>query len=219
MMKTALSLIAIVLMTIIYSCGGESAVEVRSDPVLLAKKHSFPFNTPKEDDVNVIKALRGHARDLLKLRQNNLKSDLFDLTYYYIVPRGFSNENRTIGQKAFVGYWTKFENNFEYNYGIGEEVIGGGSYHYNDADELLLMLDHDSQIEPKLWSLLSNSEFFNFLGHPILVMEEADGKGHILLKNFASEKYIDAPNIIAQSNNGMQIMMTKVEERPQAIGQ
>jgi len=76
------------------------------------------------------------------------------------------------------------------------------------------MLDDDEQIEPKMWSLLSNSDFFNFLGHPIILIEDSQGNGQVLMNNFANDGFLDQQHILAQANNGMQIMMTKVEGRP-----
>jgi len=200
-------------MVLMTSCDTDKG-KPTTDPALFAQKLTFPFNTPKVKGQAAITMLRDHVRDLILLRQRNQEGDLFDLTYYYITPRGFSNLDRRVGPDAFAGFWAKFKKDYTYEYGIRQEKIGSGIYHYGGSDDKLFMLDDDEQIEPKMWSLLSNSDFFNFLGHPIILIEDSQGNGQVLMNNFANDGFLDQQHILAQANNGMQIMMTKVEGRP-----
>lgn len=187
---------------------------IKSDQQTLAKKMAFPFNTPKVADQASITQLRSYTKELILKRQKNLREDLHDITYYYESPRGFANLNKTLGQQHFVGQWLKFEKDYTYKYGIGNEEIGGGIYHHAGSDSKLFMLDNDIQLEPKLWDLKSNSEFFNFLGRPIIVIEDDNGHGQVLMSNFSNDAFLGRQKILVESKNGMQIMMTLLEKKP-----
>ena len=204
----------IVLMLLVSCDKAPIGVETSSDPKTLTIKRSFPFNEPKITDQKVISQLRSYALDLITKRQENMKEDLFDLTYYYVSPRGFSNLNKVTGQQAYTGYWAKFDKDYTYQYGIRDQVIGDGVYHYAGSDTKLFMLDNDRQIEPKMWNIKSNSEFFNFLGRPIIVVEDASGHGQLLMSNFSNDGFLNTQKIIVQSGNGTQIMMLLLEQKP-----
>jgi len=142
-----------------------------------------------------------------------MSDDLFDLTYYYITPYGFANDNKRMGPKNFAGMWIKFDKNFNYTYGRFEETMGSGIFHYAETDEYLFMLDNDGQVEPKLFKLLSNSEFFNFVGQPVMLIDDGTGE-KMLLNNFANDQFLETITILHEIHNGSQIMMQMGEEQP-----
>lgn len=191
-----------------------SSNEVSSDVETLKVKKSFPFNEPKVTDQQTIGQLRSYVRDLIIKRQENMREDLFDLTYYYFSPRGFSNLNKVTGQQAYAGFWAKFKGDYTYEYGIHDQIIGSGIYHYAGSDTKMFMLDNDVQLEPKMWNLKANSEFFNFIGRPIMVLEDNTGHGQILMSNYSNDKFLQNKKVLVEGKNGTQIMMALMEQRP-----
>ena len=208
-------LIAIFLFSIGFtSCDQGTSANRPTDPALYAQKIKFPFNTPKAKEGSIEK-LRLHVEKIIKARQANMKEELFDLTYYYINPQYFSNLNVMNTGEEFVRHWIKFENNYTYRYGIGPDVIGSGIYHYAPSSKRLMMLDDDVQVEPKMWSLLTNSEFMNFLGHPLLVVRDQTGNEFMMMENFANDRLLEqAGTMVAEAHNGMQIKMILLENAP-----
>jgi len=95
-MKITTLIIMAFFMVLMTSCDTDKG-KPTTDPALFAQKLTFPFNTPKVKGQAAITMLRDHVRDLILLRQRNQEGDLFDLTYYYITPRGFSNLDRRVG--------------------------------------------------------------------------------------------------------------------------
>ena len=182
-----------------------------SESVKLMEKSSYPFNTPKVSDQQSIVQLRKHMEELIALRQKNGQRDLFDLTYYYLIPYGFANEDSIRPIEASEGYWIKFKEDFTYQYGSFEEVEGSGMYHYTESDFKLLMLDDDEQIEPKFWEVRSNSDYFNFIGQPIIVIMDNKEQERILMSNFSNDGYLATQKIMVEAQNGMQILMKKQE--------
>lgn len=193
--------------------GCEEKVEVVSTPEEYKKKLVFPFNTPKIRDGVDLQDVRSRVKNVIKARQKAINDDLFDLTYYYITPFGFDNNRKRAGPENFVGLWLKFEKDFTYTYGRYEELIGSGIFHFTDKEELLLMLDDDPKVEPKFFSALSNSEFYNFIGRPINFID--DGKGvRMMFSDFANDGFIESVKMVAQLHNGMQIMLKMTETQP-----
>ncbi len=186
-----------------------------TSPELYAKKLSFPFNTPKAKAGSLDK-LREAVSNLITVRQKSMKEEVFDLTYYYITPQYISNNNVIDASGEFAKHWVKFENDYTFAYGIGPEPIGTGVYHYAPSQQRLIMLDDDALVEPKMWSILANSEFMNFLGHPLLLIRDRQDNEFLLMNNFANDQYINnIGQMVAEAHNGMQIKMLLSENAPE----
>lgn len=214
---------------LLYSCGGSTDVKTpaKSEPgkitsqvpqqtiagVTYDDKILFPFNLPKAKKSDDLQDIRSRYKDIINLRRDNLKTDLFDLTYNFVGPHGFANLKRRVGRKAFEGQWMKFESNFTYRYGLYDKVIGGGIYHYGDGDGFLMLLDDDEKVEPRLFSIQSNSEFFNFIGRPIMFIDDGTGV-NLLLDNWSNDAFLETVQIKHKVENGMQIMMKMLDNQP-----
>jgi len=199
---------------LLYSCGSsESSPKVATDAGSYDDKIMFPFNLPKAKEGDDMKVIRSKMKDIIEERQQKVKGDLFDITYYYISPHGFANLRKRTGPQAFVGQWMKFETDYTYTYGVYDKVIGSGIYHYTDQDFFLMLLDDDSHIEPRLFSLQSNSEFFNFIGRPIMFADDGTGE-NLLLGNWANDAFLASIKVNIKVENGMQIMMKMMDEKP-----
>jgi len=197
----------------LWSCGASDTTAPQMTTGSYEDKIAFPFNLPKAKEGDDMDAVRSKFKDLILERQKNVSGDLFDITYYHVAPHGFANLRKRIGPKAFVGQWMKFEQDFTYTYGVYDKVIGSGIYHYTDQDFFLMLLDSDKQIEPRLFSLQSNSEFFNFIGRPIMFVDDGTGE-NLLLGNWANDAYLANLQINHKVENGMQIMMKMLDEKP-----
>lgn len=178
------------------------------------EKLAFPFNDPRAREGDDVARIKSKFLSLIDLRRNKMPTKLFDMTYYYIGPYGFANRGRRIGPSAFEGQWLKFADDFTYEYGVYDEVKGSGVYHYSDTDFFLMMYDSDPKIEPRLFSIQSNSEFFNFIGRPIIVVDDGSGE-HILLDKWSNDRFLNQVRIVHNLSNGMQIMMKMLDEKPQ----
>ena len=197
------------------SCTNEtSSIETKVGPQELSKKLNYPFNTPKVQDEQAIVLLRSYVKELINAKQRNIKSDLFELTYYFMLPYGFANDNNISAVESNKRLWLKFADDFTYEYGSFNEVMGNGVYNFLETDSDLFMLDNDSQIEPKFWSVKSNSDHFSFIGKPIIVVKGEEGGGQVLLKNLANDDFLNAQNIMVSGPNGMQLLMNKSETIP-----
>jgi len=84
------------------------------------------------------------------------------------------------------------------------------------SDESLFMLDNDVQLEPKMWTILSDSEAINMMGRPVIIIEDQDGKGQVLMSNFANDNFLNKQYILGQVHNGMQINMLLLEQKPKS---
>jgi len=200
-------------MTVFLSCG---APEVQRSIVTggtYEEKVAFPFNDPRAEEGDDLDKIRSTMQDVIDLRKNNMKSDLFEITYYYIAPYGFANKGKRIGPDAFEGMWLKFGEDFSYKYGVYDKEVGSGIYHYSSQDFFLMLIDDDKEIEPRLFSVQSNSEFFNFIGRPIMIVEDSSGE-NLLLANWANDAFLQTVRVNNELPNGMQIMMTMLEEQP-----
>ncbi len=196
-------------------CSSCTEKKIAYDPEVFQQKLAFPFNTPKVPQDVSLPDLRKRVKDLILQRQKEFKEDLFDLTYYYIKPQYLSNRGRVDPSIKYDGYWIKFENDYTFRYGIYQRELSSGIYHYSSSTQLLLMLDDDENVEPKLWTVLSNSEFINMMGHPLIVIRSAQNVEFILLSNWANDTYLEqAGTILAEAHNGMQIKMELLENRP-----
>ena len=107
----------------------------------------------------------------------------------------------------------KFEGDFTYRYGLYDKIIGGGIYHYGDGDGFLMLLDDDEKVEPRLFSIQSNSEFFNFIGRPIMFIDDGTGV-NLLLDNWSNDAFLETVQIKHKVENGMQIMMKMLDNQP-----
>ena len=197
---------------LLFACT-EKAVQ-RSSPELFAKKLAMPFNLSKADPSVSLKFVRDEVRKTILERQKTIVENKMDLTYYYLAPQFLSNLGKVDPSIKYEGYWLKFEENNTFKYGIYDDIIGSGIYHYNPVSELLIMLDDDEQVEPKMWSFKYNSEFANLLGHPFII-KQANGVPYVIMKNWADTPYLDTlGKSLAEVHNGMQLKMILYEQQP-----
>ncbi len=202
---------------LLFSCG-EKEVEITSSPEELRQKLSFHINELKARDGDDIKYLRKFVKKTIRERQKSLPNQLWDLPSFFLTPFGVAVNGGRAKPKDAEGMWMKFESDYTYTYGRYDKIVGSGIYHFADSDEFLLMLDHDSQIEPKLFKLLSNSEMFNFVGQPIMLIDDGTGE-RMLWKNFAQDGFLETVKINHQLHNGAQIVMKMNPTRPVALVQ
>jgi len=201
------------LLIISTSCDKKSKIESPQTPsISVETKNSFPLNRVNVSDKKDIIKLREHVEILIENRMSIMASDLSDITYDQLYPSGILKNRKLSGIPLQNGYWVKFEKTYRYNYGQTDAVIGSGKYHYAESDDKLLMLDDDDRIEPKLWSVKSDSENFTFAGHPIIIIEGQDGRAEILLKNFSNDKFLTQQKILFNSNNGLQVLLNRIKE-------
>lgn len=205
-------LVGLLAMLLLVSCEEK---EVTSSPEELRQKLSFHINVQKAREGDDIKYLRKFIKKTIKGRQKSLPGQLWDLPTFHLTPYGVAVNGGRAKPKDAEGMWYKFNKDYTYAYGRYDNVVGSGIYHYADSDEFLVMLDNDGQIEPKLFKLLSNSEMFNFVGQPIMLID--DGKGERMLwKNFAQDGFLETVKINHQLHNGSQIVMKMEATRPVA---
>ena len=139
----------------------------------------------KFSEFSSVQDIRNQARTLLNYRIENGGPPLSMITYAWWYPEVCYNEQKFSKELAYVGHWLKFEEDFSYTYGIYDRTTGGGRYHYRLDDSQLIMLDNDPEMEPKVWDAKNNGEIMPFVGtHTFDV------------------------------NNGMQIKMIPLDERP-----
>lgn len=62
------------------------------------------------------------------------------------------------------GKWIDFKEDLTYAYGLKKEVKGGGRYHYNFEEGIILMLDNDERIKPSEFGLKPFNDVLIFEG-------------------------------------------------------
>jgi len=173
---------------LLYSCGGGTGSTEPARETITGgtyeEKIYFPFNLPKAKENANVEIIRSKFKDLINLRRDNLTSDLFDLTYNFVGPYGFANLKR-----------------------------GGGLYHYSEKDGFLMLLDDDKKVEPRLFSIQYNAEFYNFIGRPIMFINDGHSE-NMLLANWSNDAFLETVTITHRIENGMQIMMKMLDEQP-----
>jgi len=208
-MKVYLVVSSVLLMLLSAACKQKAKPGIQA----IAVKAFFPVNVATSKGIGDLDVMRKCARELILHRQQTKREDLFDLTYYYILPFALNQNDRREAPKEYEGTWIKFQKDYTYSYGQYNSDIGTGIYHYSPSDQTLIMLDEDQSIQPKMWQLLSNSEFYNFNGRPIKVVNE-NGTNKLLTDNLSNDRYLNTQEIIAHAPNGTQLLMKLSEEIP-----
>ena len=214
-MKISVTLSFLSLLLLISSCNiNEDKVDGNST---LQERQDFPFNKSTLGDATQLSSLRSKVSILIAKRQKSIQEDLSDLTYYYAMPHGTNRTGRPVAPQEFLGMWIKFENNYTFSYGKEKKLYGNGVYHYSPTDRILIMLDDNDQIEPKMWEFLFNSESFNFVGRPLIVIKDKKEQEFVLTSNFWNDAYLNNVETLLQVPNNSQILMNLSENKP--VGQ
>ena len=115
-----------------------------------------------ESNIN-ISALRAQALSILDHR---IKED--DKSYA-IVEAGcweyafvFDGEMSKPGDHA--GEWINYKPDFTYDYGLYQEVLGAGRYHYSYDKSLILMIDNNGEFKPEEWRAQNSGDVMILVG-------------------------------------------------------
>ncbi len=146
---------------------------------------SFPLNMQKGGEYKSLDQIRVQARTIIDHRVSQEEKALAMLTYGYWWPEFVFNGSTMSSQDQYAGYWLKFNDDFTYNYGLYTKTLGKGKYHFRLDDNSLYMLDDQVAVEPKVWTANHNGEVIALVG---------------------SHEY--------GINNGMQIKMVGLEQKP-----
>lgn len=124
----------------------------------------LPLNIQKGGQFESVAAIRAQANAVIDSRIKNLPDPLAMITYGYWYPEFVFNSGNMSDEFEYLGFWVKFDENFEYTYGYYDNVLGGGRYHFRLQDYALIMLDHDESLEPKVWTAQNNGEAMALVG-------------------------------------------------------
>jgi hypothetical protein len=101
---------------------------------------------------------------MIEYRVKNADKPYQYITYAYWYPEFVWNRGSMSKEHEYLGFWIKFEDNFDYSYGYFETVMGGGRYHFRLDDNAMIMVDNDILIEPKIWTANHNGEAIALIG-------------------------------------------------------
>ena len=112
----------------------------------------YDLNVPTNQSVagpNTIKSMRRQAKSILesRLKSGGEVAAILDMgTFFYeFIVKG--SEVSEVGQ--LDNKWIDFKSDWTYEYGYNRDVQGGGRFHYNAENSVLLMIDNDESIKPQ----------------------------------------------------------------------
>jgi len=142
------------------SSGGESA----ENQELIQADKVFPISIQKGGSFKSLEQIRVRALAEISDRVVNEPEALSIITSFYWHPEAVVNGREIHGEGYYEGYWIKFEDDFTYQYGINQGLLGSGKYHFRLDDETMYMLDADFEQEPKVWRAKANGRAIALAG-------------------------------------------------------
>lgn len=160
-MNKVLYFFSFVLLTSLIACkgSGKAGDEPNSDAA-----HSFPYNEVKGGYTESLESIRNQCLSMIQFRKESEAKPYSFLTTGYWHPEFIFNKGAISAEFAYAGYWVQYGDDFKYKYGIYEEVVGGGDYHYSLNREVMIMVDKVSDIEPKIWKVQYNGDHLVLVG-------------------------------------------------------
>ena len=136
--------------------------EAESDFVKVEKV--FPTSIQKGGSFRSLEQIRVQAITVINDRIAAEPEAQSIMTAGYWHPDAVVNGREIKGSDYYDGYWIKFEEDFTYTYGVYEDLLGKGKYHFSINDNLLHMLDADVEEEPKVWNANTNGAAITLAG-------------------------------------------------------
>jgi hypothetical protein len=147
----------------------------------------YDLSVPTNQSVagpNTIKSMRRQAYSIL---ENRLKAggevaailDIGTFFYEFIVKGSKVSEVGQLDNK-----WVDFKSDWTYDYGFNREVQGGGRFHYNPDNQVLLMIDNDQTIKPQEFNAKHAGNTLVLVGTPTYKDNNMQIKlGKVILNN------------------------------------
>ena len=149
-----------VICTLLISCKGDNKKpeNTNSDPDIERLK-----NLGDDDNKANLASQRSQALSILNYRLKDnpepyaiVEADLWE--YEFV----FDGQMSKPGE--YEGVWIDFKPDFTYEYGRNSEVLGSGRYHYHFDRGELLMVDNQSDLKPREWSVKSAGDAMVLIG-------------------------------------------------------
>ena len=147
-------------MLLVFTSCQSSTSKVTKEP----PPRGFPLNIQKGGTYRSLDQIRVRALGVIEDRIKKNPKALSMLTYGWWNPEFVYNDQEISGQDTYAGYWLKFEDDFTYQYGYYEQLMGSGKYYFRLDDKSLYMLDSDINSEPKVWTANHNGELMALVG-------------------------------------------------------
>jgi hypothetical protein len=160
------------LLLIFFGCKQDSTSSTgssseRNAAVLPVEEHLIISNQKGRSD-SMIQVYRVSAAGILDHRIKSIKTKTVtpldkDMWHVEAVLKG---SDMTFGDNL-NGAWIDFSDNNTYKYGSYEVTRGGGKYHYDLENPLLLMLDDDARIKPQEFQTILNNDGLVLVGSQV----------------------------------------------------
>jgi len=134
----------------------QTNTEKNTNPVHKAPKSVSPETKAKLDN------LRSHADALIDSR--SAKEGPYSMLVVGYWHYKFLFEGKGKPKPFDDGYWIKFNDDFNYQYGQFEETHGGGRYHFTFDEMKLIMKDDHPNKSPQEWRILTKEDVMIFEG-------------------------------------------------------
>jgi len=147
------------LCTILLYCCGSNV----DSPKIVEELKSATSSSFKED-VTADPKMRSQALGILAHRMKNEPES------YAIIEAGVLNyeyvyDGRKMSKKGeYAGDWIDFKNDFTYEYGRYDEIIGSGKYHYSLDKGEMVMVDNDASKNPQEWTIKAGGDMIVKVG-------------------------------------------------------
>ncbi len=144
-------------------CVGCSSSPTPESPKIQQDIKSAAQSSFKEDQ-KVDPKLRSQALGILAHRIKH------DPKSYAIIEAGILNyeyvyNGRQMSKKGeYTGDWIDFKNDFTYDYGRYDSVLGGGRYHYSMDKGELVMVDNEASKNPQEWTIKAGGDMIVKVG-------------------------------------------------------
>lgn len=137
---------------------------------LKATNLEYDMKAPTNQSVagpNTIKSMRQQANSILKKRikdSNTVPAIVERGTFFYefIVKGSNVSEVGTLDNK-----WIDFKDDWTYTYGFNRDEHGGGRFHYNSDNAVLLQIDNDESIKPQEFNAKHAGNALVLVGTPV----------------------------------------------------
>lgn len=160
------------LLLIFFACKQNSTNSTDSsssrNAAVLPVEEQLIISNQKGRSDSMIQVYRVSAAGILDHRIKSVKTKTVtpldkDLWHVEAVLKG---SDMTFGDNL-KGAWIDFADNNTYKYGSYEVINGGGKYHYDTENILLLMLDDDTRVKPQEFQTLLNNDGLVLVGSQV----------------------------------------------------
>ncbi len=166
-MKTYSAVITLVVGIFLFSCASEDAAKKNIETTDSKSTTTQPTQQDgvKSSSGRDMTHMRGSALSILDHRISEDTEKSYSIIDADIWEYQFVHDGKKMSEKgSYDGKWLDFKEDSTYEYGTYDKKEGGGKYHYNFSDQVVLMIDNDKTKNPEEWNIKFGSNVMIMIG-------------------------------------------------------